>query len=101
MGQDGSDRPEEIPRGPERAAQGTRRARRMVRRTQAQLRGIMGAGQGRLREKLRSAEAILRQGNEGTLDRRDIGQAIAPRNILTDPYSSEIIRNEGGAEKNE
>src|SRR5436189_6460941 len=69
MGQDGSGRSEEIPRGPERTAPGTRRARRMVRRTQAQLRGIVGAGQGRIREKLRSPERILRQGEEGVLAR--------------------------------
>src|SRR6266487_3192571 len=72
MGQDGSGRPEKIPCGAERAAQGTRRARRMVRRAQAQLRGIVGAGQNRLREKLRGAEEILRQGEEGVLAREQI-----------------------------
>src|SRR5438876_1536338 len=68
-GTDGPRRPQESPGDFGCAAQRAQRGCRMVRRTQAQLRGIMGAGQGRLREKLRSAEAILRQGKEGTLGR--------------------------------
>src|SRR5258706_4403304 len=67
MGTDGPGRPRERPGDARRAAPGTQRSRRMVRRAQAQLRGIVGAGQDRLREKLRGTEGILRQGEEGFL----------------------------------
>src|SRR5437660_3826501 len=81
MGTDGPRRPQESPGDVGYPARRAQRGCRMVRRTQAQLLGIMGAGQGRLREKLRSAEAILRQGKEGTVDRRGISGRRLRREI--------------------